>query len=228
MKNLFFTLFISILFVNVYSQEKLKKIKIEDKQNRTNEEFYVLKSNTSIKNGNYQKRGIDNKIYCEGQYLNNEKVSIWNYYDYSGKIDFKYDFGLKKVIEFNNEENKKDSLNLYDVPAILFISSAEFLTKIQWNTSYPMLAVEKGISGKVSVLVNVDKSGKIMNYSIKESVHELLDNEALRVIKLITKEIEIIPAIQFWFTDFIAAAIGACVSIKCMGTMPVNTAATAI
>lgn len=49
---------------------------------------------------------------------------------------------------------------------------------------YPDQAVKKGIQGKVVVVFVVDTNGVISNPRIEKSVHESLDNETLRVIRL--------------------------------------------
>ena len=48
---------------------------------------------------------------------------------------------------------------------------------------YPDLARENGIEGKVWVRFVVDKKGKVSNVEVVRGAHELLDNEALRVVK---------------------------------------------
>lgn len=60
------------------------------------------------------------------------------------------------------------------------IGLRHYLTK---NIRYPRLAAESDIQGKVYVRFVVNKKGKIENVHILRSVHPLLDNEALRVVK---------------------------------------------
>lgn len=57
----------------------------------------------------------------------------------------------------------------------------EFLSN---KISYPTLAVEFGITGRVVVEFIVTKTGKIKNINVLKGVHESLDNEALRVVEL--------------------------------------------
>ena len=58
---------------------------------------------------------------------------------------------------------------------------------IQKNLVYPKEAKEKGIVGQVLVGFIVEPDGKISNIKIIESVHTLLDEEVIRVIKLMPK-----------------------------------------
>ena len=61
---------------------------------------------------------------------------------------------------------------------------------MQWisqNMQYPKNAVDGNIEGRVIVSFIVEKDGSISNVEVKESVHELLDKEALRVINAMPK-----------------------------------------
>jgi periplasmic protein TonB len=55
------------------------------------------------------------------------------------------------------------------------------------NISYPKIAVENQISGKVIVNFVVEPDGSISNVKIGRSVHQSLDDEAVRVVKLMPK-----------------------------------------
>lgn len=51
------------------------------------------------------------------------------------------------------------------------------------NTKFPPAAKANGISGKVYVTFTIGKDGKIRDAKIIRGVHDLLDKEALRVVK---------------------------------------------
>ena len=53
------------------------------------------------------------------------------------------------------------------------------------NIRYPQHAKEHGMSGTVYIKITIDESGKPINYEITRGVYEYLDNEALRVLKMI-------------------------------------------
>lgn len=55
------------------------------------------------------------------------------------------------------------------------------------NVSYPTEAKKNNISGKVFVNFQVNKIGEIEQVKIVKSVHPLLDNEAIRVVKMMPK-----------------------------------------
>lgn len=52
---------------------------------------------------------------------------------------------------------------------------------------YPRKAQEEKIEGEVIVQYTVDIDGSITNIKVTQSVHDLLDNEAIRVIKQMEK-----------------------------------------
>lgn len=55
------------------------------------------------------------------------------------------------------------------------------------NIKYPQTAKEMNLEGKVFVKFVIDESGTPSNYQIVKNVHQLLDDEALRVAKLLKK-----------------------------------------
>ena len=61
------------------------------------------------------------------------------------------------------------------------------LNFIAKNIKYPAEAQEKKIMGKVIVQFVVEKDGTLSSFKIVRSVDELLDNEALRVLKMMPK-----------------------------------------
>ena len=58
---------------------------------------------------------------------------------------------------------------------------------MQENLVYPQEAKEKGIEGKVYIGFVVEIDGSLTNFTIVKSAHPLLDEEALRVVKLMPK-----------------------------------------
>ena len=55
------------------------------------------------------------------------------------------------------------------------------------NIKYPLLCEEKGIQGRVICSFIVERDGSISNVLVSKSVHELLDREAVRIIKAMPK-----------------------------------------
>jgi TonB family protein len=61
------------------------------------------------------------------------------------------------------------------------IARAKFL---QDNIVYPKDALEKKIQGRVRIEFKILKTGEMTEIKVAQSVHPLLDNEALRVVRL--------------------------------------------
>jgi TonB family protein len=58
---------------------------------------------------------------------------------------------------------------------------------VAMNTKYPEEALKKGLQGTVVVKFRITSKGKVNGYEITKSVCPELDQEALRVVKTITK-----------------------------------------
>lgn len=180
------------------SQEPVKKVKELDKKNGTIEEFYVLKSDKSIKHGNYKKLA-GKKLLVEGNYINGEK-EVFKFYDWKGNVNLEYNYLTKEVVSFKNAETIKEvydhnTTKLEEVrPPLSLFSDYEMRRHIAFNLMYPNEAKENGISGRAKISVYIDKNGNMVDFKIFESLNEHLDKEALRVISQLPKEWKWIPA----------------------------------
>ena len=87
-----------------------------------------------------------------------------------------------------------DTLVVVDVKAELSAGIPSFpggeqarMKFLQDNIVYPRGAMEQGIDGTVFVSFIVEEDGSIINIEVSQSVHKLLDEEAVRVTKLMPK-----------------------------------------
>lgn len=88
----------------------------------------------------------------------------------------------------DNEESDQDdkTYQLGDVqvkPKFQGEEAAGFTKWILEHLEYPEEAVKNKIEGIVVIQFTIDKNGKLVNPSILKGANELLDNEALRVVK---------------------------------------------
>ncbi len=199
MKNIII-LIAFLLPILVFSQGKgFKKIINTDSLNY-NEEYYVLKKSPEVKHGDYfkktKKNGIafekgayksgkrdgkwtiklesNSRIYSTGNYTEGKKTGQWTYY-YDAKVDQIYDHSSNKVISSKRESGKLD-----------YIGGKTLIhTFIDKNLIYNESAKKRGIRGKVYLSFDVNVEGEIKNVVVTKGVHELLDVEALRVIRAI-------------------------------------------
>jgi len=74
-----------------------------------------------------------------------------------------------------------------DVMPVFPGGDAALLKFIADSTHYPKDAKEKGIQGKVLARFMVKKDGSVSDVSVMQKVNPSLDNEAIRVVKLLPK-----------------------------------------
>ena len=63
----------------------------------------------------------------------------------------------------------------------------ELFTFLSQNIKYPAECEKKGIGGRVSVSFVINKDGSVSDVEIVKSVHELIDQEAVRVVSSMPK-----------------------------------------
>ena len=90
---------------------------------------------------------------------------------------------IEKPVNADEELSKKLLEELPEFPGGV-LAFMKWLTK---NLQYPAQAQRKSVMGKVVVSFIVAKDGTIIEPKIETSIHPLLDNEALRVIKMMPK-----------------------------------------
>ncbi len=76
---------------------------------------------------------------------------------------------------------------IYDYPEIMpqFPGGADALDQfIKINAKTPVEAKRQGIKGKVYVQFVIEKDGKVAEVDIRMGKHDLLNQEALRVVKM--------------------------------------------
>jgi TonB family protein len=61
---------------------------------------------------------------------------------------------------------------------------------IQKNLKYPALALEKKVEGKVHLLLDIDKKGKVVKVKVVVGVGFGCDEEAMRVVKMMQFKVE--------------------------------------
>ncbi len=94
---------------------------------------------------------------------------------------------IVEVVE--EEEEEEEVFNFYvleDQP--MFPGGNEAITAwIAKNTTYPEIAKDNGITGKVFVQFVIEKDGSVTNVKVMRAVDPYLDKEAVRVVKSMPK-----------------------------------------
>lgn len=101
---------------------------------------------------------------------------------------------LSKKSEISSLESLPEEEIIYQIPEIVasFPGGPEEMIKfIHKNLKYPVQAMELGIQGTVYVRLLIRETGKITEITVVRSVDKLLDEEAIRVVRLMP---DFIPA----------------------------------
>jgi protein TonB len=95
---------------------------------------------------------------------------------------------LMLFLRVNAQEAKQDSIQkIVEVKPAFIGGDQALFNYIKKNVKYPKKARKEEIQGKVYVSFVIEKDGAIGEVLIKKGVHELLDEEAMRVIKSMPK-----------------------------------------
>jgi protein TonB len=190
------SIFILFLFIpTLIVGQETKKIK--DKE--TNETYSVLKSDKVSKHGMYKKYSYNNKLLVKGYYKQGVKDSIWECYDFEGQLTLKYNYNNNEVVFYKPNDKVKDKKyriinsnsktdTLLSRPPIFLGGDDLILSYIAMNCRYPTNARENGKSGKVYVAFTVDKNGKTSNFHADNPLGYGMDEEAIRVLKLLPND----------------------------------------
>lgn len=91
-------IFFVVGIINSTIGQKVKKIKNESFL--AIEEFTVLKSDKKVRNGTYIKKWkYDGEIIIHGNYKENRRIGIWEFYDFrTKKLEQKYDYDKNELV----------------------------------------------------------------------------------------------------------------------------------
>ena len=174
-------LFLFTFSIEGYGQ-KLKVVKeVHERPKGLEEEFQVLKKKRKVKHGSY-KRVFRGDVEVIGQYENNERVGIWEFYDWDGKLVQKYDYTNSELLY--NKGLISGEENTGNVP-VLIGGTCEYYAILVRNLRYPADANRNGIQGKVYISFDINEKGEMVNEQVIKGIGGGCDEEALRVFKLI-------------------------------------------
>jgi len=212
-------LFLLTILPTVLFGQETKKVTEKHENSRFKEVYYALKSDKSIRQGNYQKLGYKDAVLINGFYKNglkdsiwteyqwggknrksigtysaDNKVGVWEFYDYRGELEQKYDYTKNEIVYFTLEDKERDkefrvikgsdtTKTKLDRPPLYIGGSALMFETIFKSIQYPQQARENGISGKVYITFTVDNNGKTSTHRVTKGIGYGCDEEALRVVK---------------------------------------------
>ncbi|MCD4792832.1 MAG: energy transducer TonB [Bacteroidales bacterium] len=140
--KLLFITFTFLFSINLLAQtERKKKTKYKDE---FKEKYYVLKKNRKIKDGLYVLTFKKDTI-AVGIYTNNNKDSIWDYYNSIGELELKYDYNGNKIVYWdkNIKTDVFEWYNSYHKDSPHFVVPYDFshpIDSIKNNKKYKVYA----------------------------------------------------------------------------------------
>lgn len=216
----FFT-FLILTASLILEAQSVKKVTKKNKARGEKEVYHVLKSDAAIKHGEYTKYGFNKAVIetgsfdnglrsgkwttfspngrlakATGNYKDNERVGVWDFFDYKGTLEQRYDFTSKKLLHLEADAEAKahkflvvngtDTVltELDQVPAYIGGSGSLF-EPIMKNITYPIEAKDAGITGIVTISFLIDKEGKTRDHKVKQGIGYGCDEASLAAIKSI-------------------------------------------
>ncbi len=219
MKTLFL---ISLSFITsfLYGQDT-REIRVQKCSHCNIEIFHVLKSDKKINHGAYAKVSINDKVLAtgyykngfkdstwiqfdnqgknivnKGEYFQDKRVGVWEFYNQKGELEQKYDYTKDEISFFLIDDqytkqncivingNNRQEMKL-DRPPLYVGGTSVISQHIASNINYPVDAIDNGISGIVYIALTVDSAGSTRNHRIQKGIPLGCSEEALRVVKLL-------------------------------------------
>jgi TonB family protein len=159
------------------------------------EEYYVVKGHPETKQGAYTKTTPYGT--AKGQYENNARVGVWEFYDHRGDLEQKIDFTKQEVVFskpfkpltkswlLENGELKEYTLGTPPVVIGGMSAVARLITRM---IRYPAKARKGGHMGDVTISATITKEGTMIDEKIETGPGHGLDEEALRVVQALNEE----------------------------------------
>ncbi|MDF7812933.1 energy transducer TonB [Hymenobacter sp. YC55] len=131
-------------------------------------------------------------LWSKGRYHNDQKVGIWEYYSFTGELEQKYDYTRHQLL-FNKPSSLELKVTFKSLMAgvaldanpvyIGGLSTAyAFITK---NIRYPAIYLRSQVDGTVRIAFTITSNGETTNYRVARPIASGLDEEAMRVVKLL-------------------------------------------
>lgn len=187
MKKLLFLIAFALVILCVNAQNTTRIQRMND---IFFEDYYALAKDTSIKSGLYLKK-YKEYVIERGLFRNNERFGQWAYFSLDGVFEFEYDHTARKVVKISTKHNPEDYL---ETPILFYGSPIIPYLYMVRNIVYPSEAKNKNITGKVVLAININRTGKVTSFYIKEKLHPLLDREVIKVAKTMPSDWQWIPA----------------------------------
>lgn len=179
---------------SIFAQEEEKKNEatalIKNEDGRFYEEYTVLQSDSSIKQGDYY-RLYRGDIIEKGQYANNKKVGKWRYFSLDAIFQYEYNYDTFTFVKIAGKNTGQD---YFETPVCFNGSPIVPYLYMVKNVRYPIEAKKHDIRGKSQLTININAKGEITSFYVSKKLHPLMDKEIIRVAKTFPESWTWIPA----------------------------------
>ncbi len=206
-KNALFLLFFGIVFTS--KAQKIDTVYFNanwEKTNNLNYDYYriAVKENNLFyvkdyyRSNQLQMKGVFKSLDIEIKhgdfvwYFPNGRVEQKSYFENNIQKRTKIWNASGKLINMNGSAFAADtyihgSYEVKDTKPVFPAGEIEMNKFIQDNLKYPKEIADQKISGSVILKFTIEINGEITNIKIKRKLHPSLDNEAIRVLKIMPK-----------------------------------------
>jgi len=168
--------------------------KVSSKGTVFSEGFYKY----GVKDSLWKDYDWNGKLYRTGNYLSDKKVGLWQFFDEKGNAELIYNFSTNELVSYILDDKRKNKkynittaegikLDELDRPPLYLGGNLGMGVFIGLNIKYPIIAAENGVSGKVDIAFTIDSLGQTSNYRVTKGIGSGCDEEALRVVKMLTE-----------------------------------------
>lgn len=127
--------------------------------------------------------------------MNGQPVNVWYTLPITFKLQRIDNVSKEEVVKTTNNSQINYSLDIAEDDIVTAVDmfpefpggNAALMKFLSNNINYPQEAMENGIQGRVAVQFIVKKDGSIGTVKVVKSVHPSLDNEAIRLVKMLPK-----------------------------------------
>lgn len=155
--------------------------------------------NNGLRTGAWTYYDQEGKLLRSGAYVNDVKSGLWEYYNSDGRIEQRYNHSTKKLEYFSKPDTdktleilviqNKDTVPVQAEQPALFIGGDWMQSELlNDQINYPEYALENDIQGTVYITFIVDENGKARNHVAVTKLGYGLEEESLRVMKILTNE----------------------------------------
>ncbi|MEJ8757894.1 energy transducer TonB [Pontibacter sp. H259] len=159
--------------------------------------YTVLRDAPSVKHGPYVMQGRNWK--CEGQYDMGNRSGVWAFYDWQGNLDYKFDFSKNEEVYANRKSDTlRNEIDVYtagkyvkmevDNRPFYMGGESRMMAHLARNIRYPAEAVRAHVQGMAVIAIEINEAGQATAFEIKEKVGAGLEEEALRVVRMLPHE----------------------------------------